>query len=321
MKSGSTVPVYYRIYQRFYSDSKAVIDKSASAHWQDFSRYFTVRNLGGERFQHSGYGFGASGTSGFINRVFSWVGNIFQLANLNFQGLRQDVNEAKRLVKKMGLVFSQDAFRQVCTLNFLNRRLLISKPRLILIIGDGHGILTALLHARFPSARFILVDLGSVLFFQSYHLHKAFPDASQVIADETSLDGSEVFTFCPADRLDAIPPDNIDLAINIASMQEMDLETIASYFNILRNRATGLFYCCNRLEKRIGQKNIRFMEYPWVKDDVHHVDESCSWHQWFFGFASSPHVRLAGVSVPFMHRYDGQHWHRLTSLSPIKKND
>ena len=252
------VPVYHRLHKRFYNDSQAVIGKSASAHWQEFSRRFVVRKIGGEKFYRAGYGFGASDSKGFINSICSYIGNYFSLAFLKSPGLRHDVNQAKWLVKRMDLVFSQDAFRQVCTLNFLNRYSnLITEPRKILIIGDGHGILTALLKARFPSARFILIDLGSVLFFQSYYLSKAFPGASQIIADEAATDGSEVFTFCPAECLDAMPEGNIDLAINIASMQEMDPEIIASYFDIMRSHATRLFYCCNRLEKRIGQKNIR----------------------------------------------------------------
>ena len=190
-----------------------------------------------------------------------------------------------------------------------------------MIIGDGHGILSALLHTRFPSARIVLVDLGSVLFFQSYHLHKAFPDASQVIADEAPTGVESTFTFCPADLLEALPKGSIDLAVNVASMQEMDPAITARYFELLRERATRNFYCCNRIEKRIGGNIIRFMEFPWLKNDVHLVDESCAWHQWFFGLGSSPNVKFAGIPVPFMHRYDGQHWHRLTVLAKSEITD
>jgi len=269
-------------------------------------------------FQLAGFAFGASGSRSLRNRLFSWAGNAVHLSYLNMAGLRRDVREAKAVVQRMGLVFSQDAFRQVCTLNLFVRAMQNqAPPRLILMIGDGHGILSALLHTRFPSARIFLVDLGSVLFFQSYHLHKAFPDASQVIADEEPAGQESCFTFCPADRLEALPKGNVDLAVNVASMQEMDPAITARYFELLRQRATGLFYCCNRLEKRLGQGNTRFMDYPWLPADVHLVDESCAWHQWFFGLGSSPHVKLAGIPVPFMHRYDGQHWHRLTVLAKI----
>ncbi len=321
-ESGSNNSVFLRLHQRFYNDGKVVFDKSASVYWRDASRRFTVRDRGNEEFQLAGFAFGESGSNRLRNHLFSWAGNTIHLSYLKMAGLRQDVSEAKAVVSSMGLVFSQDAFRQVCVLNFLVRAMQNKvPPRLIMIIGDGHGILSALLHARFPEARIMMIDLGSVLFFQSYHLHKAFPDASQVIADEAPAGDESTFTFCPADRLEALPKGNIDLAVNVASMQEMDPAITARYFDLLRQRATGLFYCCNRLEKHIGKNIIRFMEFPWLKKDVHLVDESCPWHQWFFGLGSSPNVRFAGIPVPFMHKYDGQHWNRLTVLAKSEKNE
>ena len=299
-----------------------VIDYSASEYWRDSFRRFAVRDRGTEGFQLAGFAFGQSGSLSLRDRVFSWAGNTFHLSYLNMPGLRRDVREAKTVIRRMGLVFSQDGFRQVCILNHLVRALQNQDPpQFILIIGDGHGILSALLHTRFPSARIVLVDLGSVLFFQSYHLHKAFPDASQVIADEAPAGDESTFTFCPADRLEALPKGSIDLAVNVASMQEMDPAITACYFELLRSRATRKFYCCNRTEKLIGGNIIRFMEFPWLKNDVHLVDESCAWHQWFFGLGSSPNVKFAGIPVPFMHRYDGQHWHRLTVLAKSVKNE
>jgi hypothetical protein len=228
--------------------------------------------------------------------------------------LRRDIAGASDVIARMGLAFSQDAFRQVCTFNLLTKYFTLDQPDRILVIGDGHGILSALLHQRYPAAQIFLVDLGSVLFFQAYHLHKAYTDASQALTFE-DLNGNATFRFCPADRLESLPPVQFSLAINVASMQEMDPAMTANYFQLMRRHNTKLFYCCNRLEKRlVGGEIARFMDYPWLSTDEHLVDELCPWHQWFFGRGDSPHATVFGIPIPLVHEYDGPHQHRLTRL-------
>lgn len=309
-----TTALYERLFRRFYADGNVHHDESASSHWREFAEKFTVRKTAGSNFELVGYGFGGSGNTSFFARLSALVGNMLHLATLRLPNLQEDVRGAKVVVKRMGLVFSQDAFRQVCTLNLLDRHLGRQAQNRILVIGDGHGILSALLHARYPSAQIYLADLGSVLFFQAYHLYKAYPEASQALTDENS-GGAAVFNFCPADRLETLPTGSFDLAINIASMQEMDPVVTANYFSLLRQHRTRLFYCCNRLEKRlVGGETARLMGYPWLPFDVHIVDELCPWHQWWIGLGASPDVTVLGIPIPFMHRYDGPHWHRLTKL-------
>jgi hypothetical protein len=313
-----TVPrpfVHHRLFQRFYKNGKATSDKAASSHWIEFAKKFSVRPVEND-FELAGYGFGESSSYGLSAQISAWVGNMFHMTYLAMPDLRQDVRDAKEVVAKMGLAFSADAFRQACTLNFLASQLKSgAPPDRILVIGDGHGILSALLHRRYPAAQIFLADLGSVLFFQAYHLHKAYPDAQQILTDENAAEVG-VFGFCPADRLETLPAEPFCLAINVASMQEMDPAVTTNYFTLLRLHNTRLFYCCNRLEKSFmgGGGDVRFMDYPWTPSDVHLVDELCPWHQWFFGRGASPFVRVLGLPIPFMHRYDGPHWHRLTCL-------
>ena len=278
-----------------------------------------VRPTGGEdNFDLAGYGFGTSSSGGVVTQLCSLIGNAIHMAYLRAPGLSSDVRLAKPIVWQMGLLFSQDAFRQVCTVNLLARYLHSTElPKRILVIGDGHGILSALLHARYPEAKICLIDLGAVLFFQAFHLRKAFPQATQSVVDEDSSDGeNSVFQFCPAELLDRLPADPVDIALNVASMQEMDPSAISNYFSVLRIHGTRLFYCCNRLEKRMpGGEITRFMDYPWSAQDEHLVDELCPWHQWFFGYGSSPHVEAFGLPLPLMHRFASTCWHRLTRLS------
>ncbi len=125
------------------------------------------------------------------------------------------------------------------------------------------------------------------------------------------------FFYCPAEKPEYFPEEEIDLAINVASMQEMTMDAVAAYFQYLRERKTKLFYCCNRLEKNLPDgKCIRFMDYPWKKEDIRLVDEKCPWHQFFFGRSAAHHYKLfKRIPIPLLHRYDGVHWHRLSLLS------
>lgn len=283
--------------------------------------HFVVRSANGN-LELAGYGFGTSEGTSLASRVCSWVGNALHMAFLRMPNLRSDVRIARFIVRRMGLQFSQDAFRQVCTVNLLARHLAAAgeSPEGILVIGDGHGILSALLHDRFPKARIYLVDLGPVLLFQAVNLQKAFPEALQFLADEeTNREGTAVFHFYPAESADKLRALTIDVAVNIASMQEMDPAVIAHYFSVLRSfDSRRLFYCCNRLDKHMpGGEVTRFMDYPWSPDDTHYVDELCPWHQWFVGRSPSAHVTLWGVPMPFVHRFANHAWHRLTRLSGI----
>lgn len=317
-KQSSSVPA--QLFTAYYRNGKAVVG-GASSHWQAFSRHFRVR-IGDDGAVRDllGYGFGESDRPSVASRSFAAIGNWLHVLTLDAPGLRAEIPLARTVVRKMGLHFSQDAFRQACTAWFLGRANVggtIDEPGTILIIGDGHGILSALLHDRFPSARVMLVDLGATLLFQAAYLTKAFPSAVHALAGEGgTLTRNATFLYCPAEEIERFPEGTIDLAINVASMQEMTPAAVAAYFKLLRERNTRLFYCCNRLEKRLpGGEVLRFMAYPWSPGDEHLVDEPCPWHQWFFGRVGSPRVRLGGVPIPLVHRYDGMHWHRLTLLA------
>lgn len=109
----------------------------------------------------------------------------------------------------------------------------------------------------------------------------------------------------------------IDIAINIASMQEMNPDMISKYFSLLSERKTKLFYCCNRLEKILPDVTpARIFEFPWKKEDTFIVDEVCPWHKFFVGRIGGTNVRLFNtLPIPFLRKYDGVHLHRLARLA------
>lgn len=58
----------------------------------------------------------------------------------------------------------------------------------------------------------------------------------------------------------------LDVVVNIASMQEMDPPVVAGYFEYLRvvaRKRDLLFYCCNRLEKKLPDGTVtKFAYWP-----------------------------------------------------------
>lgn len=312
--------VHKTLFERYYNtDEKPRISEDVtSSHWKEYSDKISVKKTtvnGNEHYDLIGYGFGENHAS-LLSKTFTTISELVNVNKLKIDGLRTDINRAKTLIKKMGLVYSQDAFRQVCTLNLLKRKMASCKaPERILIIGDGFGVLSALLHDIYPTAKIYLIDLGPTLFFQSYYLQKIFGENAQKLTDTQS--GEEAtFNFCTADNPDALKDREFELAINIASMQEMDMKIVSNYFSLLRHCKTKAFYCCNRMEKKMpGGEVSRFMDYPWKTTDVHLINELCPWHQWYLGYGSARSVKLGGVPVPFVHLYDGPHWHRFTLLT------
>jgi hypothetical protein len=122
----------------------------------------------------------------------------------------------------------------------------------------------------------------------------------------------------PAVRAVAVRADNvpilarapIGLAVNIVSMQEMNPETIAAYFAVLRQNPAPetVFYCANKLTKTLPDGTVaRFADYPWRADDTIRVDAVCPWAQWTYS-----------RRPPFWHYRWGQGrviWHRLAGLA------
>lgn len=83
-----------------------------------------------------------------------------------------------------------------------------------------------------------------------------------------------------------------DVVININSMQEMNIETTQYYFKYIRGHVseTGLFYCSNRLEKKMPLGEVsRFNDYPWSEADIYIYNERCPWVVFFLDKYTSNH--------------------------------
>ena len=170
---------------------------------------------------------------------------------------------------------------------FLRDRLdLASEKDPIAVIGDGFANMASLILANLPHSRVILVNLTKTLLVDLAFTFKAFPEAGIALVQDAD-DMAEAMQRTDI-RVIAVGADNarllagvpISLAVNIMSMMEMDPPVTKMYFDTLRQcpRKSTVFYCCNRVEKRLPDGTItRFSGYPWDPDDEILVDEPSPW--------------------------------------------
>jgi hypothetical protein len=192
-------------------------------------------------------------------------------------------------------------------------------PRTFALIGDGYGFLGALVRRWLPESRVYFIDLPKMLVFQ------AQPGASRSWRHHVHC--LQERGGCKTDTMLVLPQDvgvisdEIDCAINIASMQEMNDFSISSYFTLLRRRSTprSRFYCVNRLRKELpGGEVTSFKDYPWREDDEVFIDGPCPYYTHFL----SRHTldrgpRVIGVRIPFINDFDGIILQRLVRLARV----
>ena len=231
---------------------------------------------------------------------------------------------AAKMCRRMDLDPTHTVFRQVCTAELVDRHWVRREPEpcnrmRILIIGDGAGILSGLLKEMFPSSSIVLVDIGKSLLYQAYHCQKANPGLIHMLAEEDTDTSQADFLYCPTENLHTLEKLEFDVAINIASMQEMNSGTIDRYFDFLRRRlkADNLFYCCNRESKTlIGGEISKFHNYPWHPNDTVLLEGEPTWHRYIVGKPlAQDGPNILGVRIPYMSYYDGVILHRLTVLA------
>ena len=312
------------LFDQYYGDGAAAQDDDVvSAHWKDQRQLFQVTdNVARGPTPSFAFTWGCKWT-GLISRILgsSEILAHFILLPNKFRLLRFGAI-ARQVCKKTGLDPTFTVFRQVCSLELLHRNLpeeLRANRMHVLMIGDGIGMLSALFKAVFPNSTITMVDIGKTLFYQAYYLQKAYPDNSHELASEVTDFEETDFVYCPAELLETIDEFHFDLAVNIASMQEMDSHTISRYFRFLRRNlnVNNLFYCFNRERKEIDDIEVsEFLNYPWLEADRYLVNEYCPWPRFYFGRTRTRiGPRILGVRVPLVNYYDGKFMHRLVILA------
>lgn len=298
------------LYSKFNID-----DSSASSHWKEM--YVTFKLEPGKKLS------GMRGFGGFCNRYnyIKYTGHLILSRKLmsvgkQFKLFNKIFRLSKGICRHQDRVVDQDMLRQVITLAYLYEKLESSyfdaSHSNILVIGDGWGSLTSLL-LGLTSSRIILINLNKTLLMDLLQINRVFPDLNFCYVDDKN--GLEVAMSDKSIRLISLTADHsnllanipINLAINIASMQEMNYQSIHGYFDALRKSPTETtyLYCCNRHCKRLPDGSlINFDNYGWLDSDEDIDFSECPWHQEYYAF-----------KPPFYRKFDGIHIHKLTRLA------
>lgn len=298
-----------------------------SSYWKEHTQYSEVElDDDGNPISLSGRHFGGCKWNGLRSRALDQLCVLTHLIRLpHKRELIRLRAVAARVCKSMGLDPTTDVFRQVCTLEVLQRQLpeeMRQKRMHVMVIGDGFGVLAALFKAVFPNSTIVMVDIGRTLIFQAYHCQKAYPNEVHELAESATDLNTVDFAYCPAENLKLLEGFNFDVAANVVSMHEMTERTVAMYFDFFRRNfePNNLFYCCNRVHKVLpcGEAS-EFYNYPWQDDDRHLLDADCPWSEYFFSWGRAVNApRVLGMRMPIIHPYDGKIAHRLSTLALAK---
>lgn len=297
-------------------------DSGESSHWRKYHSLFRFTGEGFEGLQ----GFGGSGKP--YRGLYLWGHRLLQRKyrriGAEFSQFKSIDRLADEITTQQGRAYDLDVLRQSLTLAFLKRYVpnTLSSQTTVCVIGDGFASMTALLLASRSAGTVILVNLTKTLLVDLWYLKlwmgaEAFESSVDLVTDgggiaralakpSTNEAGVRVIAVQASDH-ELLRRCPVDLALNIASMQEMDPPVIAAYFDDLRAIASQrqlVFYCCNREEKTLPDGVVtRFSTFPWHAGDKIVIDGLCPWHQQYYTF-----------KPPFFRPYDGPIRHRLVIL-------
>jgi hypothetical protein len=127
-----------------------------------------------------------------------------------------------------------------------------SQRQRVVEIGAGWGGFAYQFKTLFPNTTYIIVDLPPTLLFSVTYLKATFPDArvrmySEVPEEDLFTGSDEVdFIFLPAHTFSRLALPAVDLAVNIASFQEMTSEQVAGYVQKLADSRCPRLYSLNK---------------------------------------------------------------------------
>ena len=317
--SDSNYLVIEALLQLIREDS--VPDDHVSSHWQLHSDNIVVNKLG-ENLILEGSGFGTIYSKRrFLNSVVRSLERIsYRSVTKQLRNYPDILSKAKLLRKDLSCDLTYTVWAQVVAVSVLVDHFQEYNlfPNVFALIGDGYGFMGALLKRQFPNSRIYLIDLPKVLIFQAKIHQLSHSGRMQILTGDEKLDRYTDIVLVPPQNAELIL-DNIDCAVNMASMAEMNQHSITAYFKFLRDHSSdgSRFYCLNRLEKElVGGETNRFYDYPWKTDDSLFIDENCPFSTHVMSMSNSGNgPKILGVRIPFINYLDGEMIHRLVHLS------
>lgn len=158
-----------------------------------------------------------------------------------------------------GRLVNRDIVRYLAAFSVFDQAGLLTPatPYRTLEIGGGWGGLAHHMHRVFPRSTHVIVDLPETLIYSAAYLTLQNPDQSLYIYD--SADDPEClmpsfllrhsWVLLPHWKIKDLPAQFFDLAINIASLQEMTVAQVEEYLREIRRTTSGFFYSQNKKNK------------------------------------------------------------------------
>jgi len=216
-------------------------------------------------------------------------------------------NTVKDVAKYQNRVVSFNCIKHALSIHSIERAGVKLNEKKIAVIGDGNGFMGLLIKRLFPDSKIVQINLAKVLMFDLLFTSLSQKkNSSNVVLSSGDYTKDAAFNFIPAELIFDMNIDDIDFFINTASMQEMNINTVNSYFHFIRSQKVSktFFYCCNRVSKKLPDGSMLvFDKYPWASTDKVIFDDICPWYSEFP--VSRP---------PFIHKFDGDHKHRLIEV-------
>ena len=123
--------------------------------------------------------------------------------------------------------------------------------RVVVEIGPGWGGFAYQFRTLFPNTSYVLVDLPELFLLSAVYLATHFPHAKIAFwDDDRPLDPSEIaeydFVFAPYTAFPTMQFEEISLAINMVSFQEMTTAQVEGYVHRLYDLGCRFLYSLNR---------------------------------------------------------------------------
>jgi len=287
-----------------------IAETGISSHWLEMFQGFEYKD---GKFSGKGLPEGEGGHKTIIHELIHYILQTpFRVQGGQFREFKKILRTAKKCHEYRNNNIRLGTLRQVITLAFLEDSIKISQlTEPIVIIGDGFGLMASLILSHFHqlAAKVVVVNLTKNLLIDAVFIWKSVPDVSMALVSNeieyrNALKNDKIRSILiQADNAKLIGQESIGLAINICSMQEMNLSIIKEYFDYIRKskNQNTFFYCANRVEKILPDGTVvNFLEYPWHSQDNILKDELCPWQQKYYS-----------IRPPFYFSYDGLIQHRL----------
>jgi len=277
----------YGRYYEIFSEHSAV----TSSFWSEVGRQRILKE--NNEYSIDGFGFGSYQPKNLINQVKSLPKRVLLSYLLRKHHCpKYLVSAGREIVAKSGFVFHFDSVKQILSLSTILKtlgkgdNLTRQGIRSVCVIGDGYAFFSNLIRHIDPDIRVISVNLGRTLFFDVLFSERCYPEMHPILltAEESKKVqlASSQLAFVEAEKFSLLENLDIDLFINIASMQEINPEVVEKYFKYMRSsqKSPCYFYCCNRLRKELPDGTLtEFMKYPWKNSDDVLLDKLCPWYQ------------------------------------------